>query len=381
MCAVIFRLEKDISKIPINWKAGLDITKDLKTGETNIETIQMNSLPGEAMQGGPKCKINGKTVPCFVGASPNSSITSTLLAKMLESFDTIGVFDRSDGVLPFLLLDGHQSRVQLPFLKYINDEAHRWIVCLGVPYCTHLWQVSDSIELNGCFKMALTMAKREYLRHKPTGKKTFSPTDVIPLINHSWDKSFNRHQYALKAICKRGWSPLNYELLDHPTVQTFYDNSKNNPESSTSTGNNDAVHRSSTSTNVDLSTINFSEDSSAGRMFDALIRYKMKNEGRKAKYEKQLIKGNDKEIHMRKLCELTRISSGELTAANHFLRDENVLLLLQEKTFVYEEKKEQISKRNRKERTMHKQNTLQSSKKTSTTTITYLRSKSFNSTI
>ena len=67
MCAVIFRSDKNISEIPINWKAGLDTTKDLKSGETNIEIIQVNSFPGEAMQGGPKCgKINVKTVPCLI---------------------------------------------------------------------------------------------------------------------------------------------------------------------------------------------------------------------------------------------------------------------------------------------------------------------------
>ena len=54
----------------------------------------------------------------------NSSITSVLVAKILESFDTIEVFDCSDGALPFLLQDGHQSRVQLLFLKYINNKAH-----------------------------------------------------------------------------------------------------------------------------------------------------------------------------------------------------------------------------------------------------------------
>jgi hypothetical protein len=35
---------------------------------------------------------------------------------MLEMMDQRKEFDRSDGKLPFLLLDGHYSRMKLPFL-------------------------------------------------------------------------------------------------------------------------------------------------------------------------------------------------------------------------------------------------------------------------
>ena len=74
--------------------------------------------------------------------------------------------------------------------------------------------------------------QKENTWHRPTVKKAFTPTDVIPLINHSWENSLNQHQHAV--------------LMDHPTVQTFYDNSKNNPDISTSSGHNNVVHRSST---------------------------------------------------------------------------------------------------------------------------------------
>jgi hypothetical protein len=45
---------------------------------------------------------------------------------------------------PFVLLDGHQSRFDEVFLRYINDPAHKWVVAIGVPYGTHIWQVGDS---------------------------------------------------------------------------------------------------------------------------------------------------------------------------------------------------------------------------------------------
>jgi len=82
---------------------------------------------------------------------------------MLAFMDTLGVYDHSIA-LPFLLLDGHHSRMMLPFLRYIGDRSHEWKCCFGVPYATHLWQVGDASGINGAFKMNLTKAKREYIK-------------------------------------------------------------------------------------------------------------------------------------------------------------------------------------------------------------------------
>jgi hypothetical protein len=64
-------------------------------------------------------------VPCFCACSESGSITGELLAEILKYIDK---FDRSDGVSPFLLLDGHGSQFELPFLECINNEAHKWKV-------------------------------------------------------------------------------------------------------------------------------------------------------------------------------------------------------------------------------------------------------------
>ena len=69
----------------------------------------------------------------FVTQRLSGSITSDLVGKMLLHMDNCHLFDRTDGVLPFLLLDGHGSRFELPFLEYINDmgeEGHKWRVCI-----------------------------------------------------------------------------------------------------------------------------------------------------------------------------------------------------------------------------------------------------------
>ena len=48
--------------------------------------------------------------------------------------------------MPLLLLNSHGSRIELPFLQYINDPLYLWIDLSGVTYGTSLWQVGDSAE-------------------------------------------------------------------------------------------------------------------------------------------------------------------------------------------------------------------------------------------
>jgi hypothetical protein len=155
MCAVLQKSANPICEIPLSQRLGIDIRREANEGESRVEFFEANLGECKVMPGGPVFTCNGKDIPCFVGGSPNASITSELLAAMLEGMDQCNWFDRSEGKTPFLLLDWHQSRFQLPFLCYINNEAHLWMVCLGDPYGTHIWQVGDSSEQNGCFKMDL----------------------------------------------------------------------------------------------------------------------------------------------------------------------------------------------------------------------------------
>ena len=68
------------------------------------------------------------------------------LKDILRTLDELEVFPRVNGLKPFLLVDGHGSRLEIPFLEYINEPDHEWVVCIGVPYGTDLWQVGDSKE-------------------------------------------------------------------------------------------------------------------------------------------------------------------------------------------------------------------------------------------
>ena len=131
---------------------------------------------------------------------------------MLKFMDKLNLFDRSDGVSPFLLLDGHGSRFELPFLEYILDDANKWKVCIGVPYGTSYWQVGDSTKQSGCFKMAMAKAKRELVNKKENAglAETIEKLDIVHLVSHAWNQSFPWVDSNQKGVAKP--SELNFTL-------------------------------------------------------------------------------------------------------------------------------------------------------------------------
>jgi hypothetical protein len=99
------------------------------------EKLGFNCCSPDWKEGMEDCDFNGKIVPSFVCWSPKGSITSYLLVAMLKKIDNLELFHRSDGIDPFLLLDGHGSRFEEPFVGYIHGDR-AWTVCIGVPYGT-----------------------------------------------------------------------------------------------------------------------------------------------------------------------------------------------------------------------------------------------------
>jgi hypothetical protein len=177
---------------------------------------------GKTLPLGPECNFNGKNVPCFCCCLESGSITGSLLQKMLEAIDKLQVCDGSTGLNPFLLLDGHGSRFELEFLEYIHREESGWDCCIGLPYGTSYWQVGDSSEQNGCFKMALTKAKQELVTKKNDAGLEFSidKRDIVGLVRKARKASFSREEMNKRAILNRGWGPkaLNYNALTHPEI-------------------------------------------------------------------------------------------------------------------------------------------------------------------
>jgi hypothetical protein len=81
--------------------------------------------------------------------------------------------------------------MELPFPDYIAHPEHEWLVCIGVPYGTHIWLVAASKQMNGSFLMAFAQARKECFLAKPFDKKSFYPSaDIIPSINTARPQSF-----------------------------------------------------------------------------------------------------------------------------------------------------------------------------------------------
>jgi hypothetical protein len=95
------------------------------------------------------------------------------------------LFDRSDGVNPCLLCDGHGNRFEEPFLEYIHESNTSWGCCIGVPYGTSLWQVGDSQEQNGMFKIECKNSKAEPVRAKIRAglPATLKRSDIVHIVH------------------------------------------------------------------------------------------------------------------------------------------------------------------------------------------------------
>ena len=129
-----------------------------------------------------------------------------------ELFDN----DCKNGIKPFLLVDGHQSKFDVEFLRYVNDPETEWVVAIGVPYSTALWQVADSAEQNGKFKMKLTEEKKKLFDEQMGSFQQdlqLLKTNILPLVCLAWPEAFTDIPRNLRAILKCGFNPLNRNLL------------------------------------------------------------------------------------------------------------------------------------------------------------------------
>lgn len=228
MCAIIFSGKA----MKEEWKLGFDPFVEWIGAE---EEVMLNKGEGKVMPQGPECIYNGKNLPCFCCCSENGSITGPLLTEMLKAIDDAEVFDREGtGINPFLLLDGHGSRFDLDFLQYINAAATKWHCSIGLPYGTSYWQVGDSSEQNGSFKMALTKAKNDLVTKKNDAGLEFAinKTDIVGLVRQAWKLSFAREDKNRNAIASRGWGPraLAYNALLHPEILTSKSNQPERPQ-------------------------------------------------------------------------------------------------------------------------------------------------------
>jgi hypothetical protein len=220
ICVVIFQGKS--KEIPANWVSGIDSRVEPVRGEDGeIRTDGINYGEGKYFPNGPTCTYRGKTIPCATYITESGGINGEILVSVLRTLDDLDVFPRvPGGPVPVLIIDGHESRLDPMFLTYINGEGHVWKVCLGVPYATSFWQVGDSAEQNGTFKVYWYREKRNFITWKSDRALplVIQPHDIMPILNRCFGHSFGRKQTTKNATSDRGWCPANRKLLSHPDL-------------------------------------------------------------------------------------------------------------------------------------------------------------------
>ena len=219
VCYVLI-FQSDTGEVPSLWQHGHDKTVPLVRDNDGTIILEANLGDGKAYPGGPSCEYNGKVIPCLTYASKSGGITGDILVAVLTEFDARDMFPRRNGLMPALVVDGHQSRLDPAFVEYINNPAHRWKVCLGVPYATSLWQVGDASEQNG---RAKTMWYREKARFTSWKLEHHLPCkidacDIVPLVNKLFHECYGNVALNKKATADRGWFPANRALVEHPSL-------------------------------------------------------------------------------------------------------------------------------------------------------------------
>jgi hypothetical protein len=126
LCVIIFASDKE--GVPANWATGIDIMVTPhfdEEGEIDL-TDEVNFGTGKYFPSGPTCLFRGKNVPCLPLSSPSGSITGELLVAILSYLDSLKIYERQEGdPVPFLVVDGHDSRLSPVFVDYITNPAHQ----------------------------------------------------------------------------------------------------------------------------------------------------------------------------------------------------------------------------------------------------------------
>jgi hypothetical protein len=152
-------------------------------------------------------------------------MTSEILKQALKVIDDLGIYERTEGSpIPTCIFDGHESRLRLPFIEYVNQQKSGrslWKACIGLPNGTTKWQVGDSEQQNGAYKMSMTKNKDLLVLYKRRNcfvSIDFKKCDIVPLVCRAWADSFAKKTTNLHAISDRGRYHLDMRLLHDPNI-------------------------------------------------------------------------------------------------------------------------------------------------------------------
>ena len=108
MCVIIFAGEKNRDLVEL----GVDPFCETIIGDASEhDYVVKNTGKVKLFPYGPECTYRGKVIPCLCRWSKNGSMTGPILKDIVHTLDTYNIFDRTEGKLPFFLIDGHNSRL------------------------------------------------------------------------------------------------------------------------------------------------------------------------------------------------------------------------------------------------------------------------------
>jgi len=124
MCVMIFTGKRHNTMIELGVNSFAEEIDEV----TDNDFIMKNKGPYKKFPGGPTYYHDGKAIPYMCAWSEKGSMTTDILTeiltKILDTLDHLEVFERSTGINPFIILDGHGSRMDLTSPRYINNPAH-----------------------------------------------------------------------------------------------------------------------------------------------------------------------------------------------------------------------------------------------------------------
>ena len=114
MCVLIFEGKRPNGSI----EAGIDFTIKPNGSPSDPDYVEINSGAGKYFPGAPVYNFKGKMVPAVVRWHESASITSDILVEVFQTIDHHNLFPRTaDRAKPFVLIDGHGIRPEMPFLQ------------------------------------------------------------------------------------------------------------------------------------------------------------------------------------------------------------------------------------------------------------------------
>lgn len=107
----------------------------------------------------------------------------------------------------------------------MDDANHICVYVIGVLYGTRLWQMGDSKQQHGTYKITLSIIKQMILELKTwlmMQQSSIGANKFIFLINYVWATSFAQVEPNKYDITERGWNTLNRcNLLDNQLYSTI----------------------------------------------------------------------------------------------------------------------------------------------------------------